>query len=184
MIVLDAFAGDAIPIHLLTAEAFDLYRGRLAPGGTIAVHISNRHVDLAPVIRAQGLRLDLLSLLTISDPEPEQFRYTATWVVLSLNTDFITDPSVLGRAEPWDGGCRRTRRPLSVDGRPFEFAGRFAVANGTRQGPRDVSVGARRSRGVLTADPVPRGRFAGERPAFPPVGIASAMPTGRGKPYD
>ena len=103
VIVLDAFAGDAIPIHLLTAEAFDLYRGRLAPGGTIAVHISNRHVDLAPVIRAQGLRLDLLSLLTVSDPEPEQFRYTATWVVLSLNTDFITDPSVLGRAEPWTG---------------------------------------------------------------------------------
>ncbi len=103
VIVLDAFAGDAIPVHLLTAEAFDLYRSRLAPGGTIAVHISNRHVDLAPVIRAQGLRLDLLSLLTVSDPEPEAFRYTATWVVLSLNADLITDPSLLGRAEPWTG---------------------------------------------------------------------------------
>ncbi|MXW72252.1 MAG: ferrichrome ABC transporter permease [Acidobacteria bacterium] len=103
VIVLDAFAGDAIPVHLLTAEAFDLYQSRLAPGGTIAVHISNRHVDLAPVIRAQGLRLDLLSLLTVSDPDPDLFHYTATWVVLSLNTDLITDPSLLGRAEPWTG---------------------------------------------------------------------------------
>ena len=103
VIVLDAFAGDAIPVHLLTAEAFDLYRSRLAPGGTIAVHISNRHVDLAPVIRAQALRLDLISLLTVSDPEAERFRYTATWVLLSLNTDLVTDPSLLGRAEPWRG---------------------------------------------------------------------------------
>ncbi len=103
VIVLDAFAGDAIPVHLLTAEAFDLYRSRLAPTGTIAVHISNRHVDLAPVIRAQALRLDLLSLLTVSDPDPDLFHYTATWVVLSLNTDLITDPSLLGRAEPWTG---------------------------------------------------------------------------------
>ena len=103
VIVLDAFAGDAIPVHLLTAEAFDLYRSRLAPGGTIAVHISNRHVDLAPVIRAQALRLDLISLLTVSDPDAELFHYTATWVLLSLNTDLVTDPSILGRAEPWTG---------------------------------------------------------------------------------
>ena len=103
VIVLDAFAGDAIPVHLLTAEAFDLYRSRLAPGGTIAVHISNRHVDLAPVIRAQALRLDLISLLTVSEPDPDRFHYSSTWVVLSLNTDLITDPSLLGRAEPWTG---------------------------------------------------------------------------------
>ena len=55
------------------------------------------------MIRAQGLRLDLLSLLTVSDPDPDLFHYTATWVVLSLNTDLITDPSLLGRAEPWAG---------------------------------------------------------------------------------
>ena len=103
LIVLDAFAGDAIPVHLLTAEAFDLYRSRLAPGGSMAVHISNRHVDLAPVIRAQALRLDFLSLLTVSNPDPEFFHYTATWVLLSLGADLVTDPSVLGRAEPWVG---------------------------------------------------------------------------------
>jgi hypothetical protein len=103
VIVLDAFAGDAIPMHLLTAEAFELYRSRLAHGGVLAVHISNRHVDLAPVIRAQALQLDLISLLTVGDPDLERFRYTATWILLSLNADFITDPSILGRAQPWTG---------------------------------------------------------------------------------
>ena len=105
VIVLDAFAGDAIPVHLLTAEAFDLYRSRLAPGGVIAAHISNRHVDLAPVVHAQGRRLELLTLLTVSDPDPDRFRYTATWIVLSENPDLITDPSVLGKARPWAGAA-------------------------------------------------------------------------------
>ncbi len=103
LLVLDAFSGDAIPVHLLTAEAFDLYVERLAPGGVLAVHISNRHVDLAPVVRAHALRLDLLSLLTVSEPDLEALRYTATWVLLTRNGDFITDPAVLGRAEPWSG---------------------------------------------------------------------------------
>ena len=39
----------------------------------------------------------------MSDPDPDRFHYTATWVLLSLNTDLITDPSLLGRAEPWAG---------------------------------------------------------------------------------
>jgi SAM-dependent methyltransferase len=50
VLVLDAFSGDAIPVHLLTAEAFELYGDRLADGGVIAVHISNRYLDLRPVI--------------------------------------------------------------------------------------------------------------------------------------
>ena len=46
----DAFSGDAIPLHLLTKEAVALYRKHLAPGGILAFHISNRHVDLEPPI--------------------------------------------------------------------------------------------------------------------------------------
>jgi predicted O-methyltransferase YrrM len=53
LIVLDAFAGDAIPAHLLTREAGAIYRRRLKEGGVLAVHITNRHVELLPV--AEGL---------------------------------------------------------------------------------------------------------------------------------
>ena len=52
MIVLDAFSSDAIPIHLLTREALAGYIGRLSPGGVIAAHVSNRHMELASVVAA------------------------------------------------------------------------------------------------------------------------------------
>jgi len=53
-LVLDAFSSDAIPTHLLTLEAFALYRAKLGPGGFIAAHISSRHFDLRRVMRAQS----------------------------------------------------------------------------------------------------------------------------------
>jgi len=50
LLVLDAFSSDAIPIHLLTAEAFALYERKLAPNGVILMHLSNRYLDLVPVV--------------------------------------------------------------------------------------------------------------------------------------
>ena len=50
LIVLDAFSSDAIPVHLLTREAFAGYLSKLTPHGVIVAHISNRHLDLAPVL--------------------------------------------------------------------------------------------------------------------------------------
>ena len=52
LIVIDAFSSDAIPLHLLTREAFALYQRKLAAGGTILFHVSNRYLDLAPVVAA------------------------------------------------------------------------------------------------------------------------------------
>ncbi|MES2902650.1 MAG: fused MFS/spermidine synthase [Pseudomonadota bacterium] len=50
MLVIDAFSSDSVPMHLLTREAFRLYRRKLAPGGLLMVHISNRYLDLLPVV--------------------------------------------------------------------------------------------------------------------------------------
>ncbi|HYW31770.1 MAG TPA: fused MFS/spermidine synthase, partial [Gemmatimonas sp.] len=50
MLVLDAFSSDAIPVHLLTREAFALYDRVLAQRGVLAVHVSNRHLDLEPIV--------------------------------------------------------------------------------------------------------------------------------------
>jgi spermidine synthase len=57
LLVLDAFSGDAIPVHLLTAEALDVYRRRLARGAVIAVHVSNNHLDLEPVVARHAARI-------------------------------------------------------------------------------------------------------------------------------
>ena len=50
MLVIDAFSGDAIPVHLLTREAFDIYWRHLKPGGVLAVHISNQYLNLGPIV--------------------------------------------------------------------------------------------------------------------------------------
>lgn len=105
LLVLDAFTGDGIPVHLLTAEAFALYRERLAPDGVLALHISNRHVDLAPVVRAQALRLGAISLLTESEADDDRLHYAATWALVTWNADFVTDPAVLSRATPFHGAA-------------------------------------------------------------------------------
>ena len=58
VIVLDAFTSDAIPPHLLTAEAFEMYARVLAPGGVVLVHISNRYLDLEPVVFGAAVAMD------------------------------------------------------------------------------------------------------------------------------
>lgn len=58
LILVDAFSSDAIPTHLLTREALELYRARLRPGGLLAFHISTRYYDLRPVLHATGAALD------------------------------------------------------------------------------------------------------------------------------
>ena len=63
LIVLDAFSSDAIPVHLLTREAFAIYRTRLSPRGTLVIHISNRHLDLAPVVAAGAQAEGMIAFL-------------------------------------------------------------------------------------------------------------------------
>jgi spermidine synthase len=59
LVIVDAFSSDSVPVHLLTREAFELYVRKLRPGGLIAFHVTNRHLELAPVVaraaRALGL---------------------------------------------------------------------------------------------------------------------------------
>lgn len=83
VLVLDAFSGDAIPIHLLTREAFEVYIGHLAAGGLICVHISNRHLDLASVLA--GLSQDQgLDAFRCVQPRGDSMETTGSdWVILS-----------------------------------------------------------------------------------------------------
>lgn len=87
LIVLDAFSSDAIPVHLLTLEAFGAYLARLAPGGVLAVHISNVFLDLEPVVASAADRLGLYATMRVDLRDPDDSlrtgRYTSTWVMLS-----------------------------------------------------------------------------------------------------
>jgi hypothetical protein len=58
VLVLDAFTSASVPTHLLTSEAFEVYRQQLAPGGAIAIHVTNRYIDLAPVVYGLAEAID------------------------------------------------------------------------------------------------------------------------------
>jgi hypothetical protein len=86
LIVLDAFSSGTIPIHLLTREAIELYLDKLEPGGALLFHISNRHLELGPVIGAQARDLGLPAFQWIDvrpDGDVERGIFGSHWVLLA-----------------------------------------------------------------------------------------------------
>lgn len=99
LIILDAFSSDAIPMHLLTREALSLYLARLAPGGAIALHISNLHLSLSSVL---GRLADSEGLVALWQREPatagsfSEGKFPSEWMVLARDRSDLgtltTDP--------------------------------------------------------------------------------------------
>jgi predicted O-methyltransferase YrrM len=100
VLVVDAFSGDAIPLHLLTTQALALYRRHLAPGGVIAFHISNRHVDLEPPIWVMANQAGMESRIVTSYASDERDEFTATWMLVSDNASFFAQPDVAAHSSP------------------------------------------------------------------------------------
>jgi len=100
VLVVDAFSGDAIPLHLLTTEAVALYRKHLAPGGILAFHISNQHVDLEPPIALLAGAAHMQAMRVANAPNDEIGEFGATWMLLSDNPAFFSQPEVAGRVHP------------------------------------------------------------------------------------
>jgi len=85
LLAIDAFSGDAIPAHLLTAEAFDIYLRHLAPDGLLLIHATNRYLDLPPVIARVAREKGLRALQFADDGiSPEDAHVSRTdWVVMA-----------------------------------------------------------------------------------------------------
>ena len=86
-IVLDAFSSDAIPVHLMTREALQLYLRKLAPGGSIAFHISNRYLNLEPVLVELARDAKLAGIVgadtAITPAQSMSYKMNSRWIVLS-----------------------------------------------------------------------------------------------------
>ena len=98
VLVVDAFSGDAIPLHLLTTQAVALYRRHLAPGGILAFHISNQHVNLEPAIALLAQAAGMQARRIVSFANPDRGEFTATWILLTDNTAFFSQPQVAAHA--------------------------------------------------------------------------------------
>jgi hypothetical protein len=111
ILVLDAFTSDAIPMHLVTRDAIEIYRTKLAPRGILLVNISNRYVDLTPVLGSIAEDLGMLARLRRFVPtreESERGTVASDWIVLARDT-----PSLSGLAEDprWTPLPASTLRP-------------------------------------------------------------------------
>jgi hypothetical protein len=127
VLVLDAFSSDSIPIHLLTREAFALYLRKLAPHGALLVHISNRWLDLAPVVAALARDAGLAARMLVDEPPagpPSDRRIPAAVVALARADDLgtlLADPAWAALPPPPAGALWTDQRSdiLRVIRSPF-----------------------------------------------------------------
>ncbi len=93
ILVLDAFSSDVIPTHLLTREALELYLKKLSADGILLVHISNRFMDLAPVLDRLATSLSLRAYIQndsrITPSESDEGKFSSRWVMLARTDDAI-----------------------------------------------------------------------------------------------
>lgn len=94
IIAVDAFSSDAIPMHLLTLEAVELYARHLKPDGVIAIHISNRYLDLRPVCARAAEHLGRAAFVV--DESSDLMAHATTWVLITSNLDLLQQGSFEG----------------------------------------------------------------------------------------
>jgi spermidine synthase len=102
VLVLDTFSSDAIPVHLVTKEAFALYLAHLAPDGVLAAHITNLHLDLQPVFW-QLAQYYALNLVRIEYEGDSNGGYASHWILLSRDPKVLDISSIQARAVDLNG---------------------------------------------------------------------------------
>jgi spermidine synthase len=115
LIVLDAFSSDAIPMHLLTAEALSLYLSRLAPRGLLAFHVSNRHLALGPILGRLALALRLHAreqTQGVTSAEADLGQSASQWVVMARDAQ---DLGALASDARWMAPAVSATTPLWTD---------------------------------------------------------------------
>ncbi len=109
VIALDAFSGDAIPAHLLTLEAFALYRRHLKPNGVIAVHTSNRHLNLKPIVALIAQHYQMAVMAVYADDKHGVADSGSDWLLVTNNEEFLRCRDIAQAAtplKPWDDEIR------------------------------------------------------------------------------
>ncbi len=114
VIVLDAFSSDAIPVHLLTREAFEMYRRKLKPGGWLVVHVSNRYLDLGPVLGALARDTGMVGRLLEDDSPTAPGQEASHWAVLASDEAGL---GILAKKAAWHPLEARVDVPAWTDQR-------------------------------------------------------------------
>jgi spermidine synthase len=91
LLVIDAFSGDSIPIHLLNQQAFQLFARHLKPDGVIAVHLSNRRLELYPLVFRIAESVGFEALYIFNFSVPQRVSGQSKWVVLTRDTAYLAE---------------------------------------------------------------------------------------------
>lgn len=106
VLVLDAFASDAVPVHLLTREAFDVYWRHLAPDGILAVHVSAIHLDLEPVVRGVARRTGKQTVRIINAADSKAVVAWSDWVLVTANQRILNSEDIVRAASRYSSPPR------------------------------------------------------------------------------
>jgi hypothetical protein len=109
ILFLDAFSSDAIPVHLLTAEAFELYLKHLAADGVLAVHVSTHYLDLQSVLFKLAEHFHLEVAWIDSAENESEGVLASNWVLLSRNAEFLNSEPIRSAARKGDPAFRKVR---------------------------------------------------------------------------
>ena len=126
MLAIDAFSSDAIPLHMLTREAFGVFERALQPDGIALVHISNRFINLEPVLRAMQDQAGWSAMVRYDMPDMHDQQLARTgsiWVAMSRSPSAIQRLVASTRAEPNNRGVWR---PLETDDAPRMWTDDYA----------------------------------------------------------
>ena len=122
LLLVDAFSSDSIPVHLLTREAVQLYKDRITDDGLLAIHISNRYIDLEPVVAILAKDLGLAARVWSDNAEDYPGKTASSWIVLAKSEEHLGDLGVYS-ADTGFGGLAggaawetfRPWNPLTID---------------------------------------------------------------------
>jgi hypothetical protein len=100
VIVVDAFSGDAIPVHLLTKEALALYRRHLQPDGVVVFHVSNRYIDLEPVVAGIAADAGMAAVSVHTHGDDQNGFYYSDWTLVTTNQTLLHQPEIFNGSFP------------------------------------------------------------------------------------
>jgi len=130
VLAIDAFSGDAIPIHLLTLESIEVYLAHMRGDGILAIHVTNRFVDLLPIVRSLQDATGLRAIHVRNRAVPTRDVSSSSWVLLTRNQAFLDVDAVReDDACCWAAMDGRLQQPLRHLG-PRRMSGEATAESG------------------------------------------------------
>ncbi|MGH6747502.1 spermidine synthase [Novosphingobium sp.] len=115
VLVIDAFSSDAIPVHLLTTEALQVYARALTPRGLLLLHISNRYINLAPVVGTNAAVSGMAAMSRLDHPTDTDHYTPSRWIALSRDGGVLKALSRISADAPWAPLDERAARSWTDD---------------------------------------------------------------------